>query len=223
MSSIKPITLYSHASGPNPWKVVIILEELSIPYKTEFMDFALLHKPEFEKINPNGRVPAIHDPNTNITLWESGAIIEYLIDTYDKKSTLTYTSSPEKYLVKQYLFFQVSGQGPYFGQAAWFGKFHHEKLESAITRYQNEALRIVGVLENALKGKKYLVGDKCTYADLSFVTWNVNLAGISGPDFNQKEFDAKYPNFSAWHNSLITRPAVKKALADKAAAMSGGH
>lgn len=72
------------------------------------IDMAELHKPPFEKINVNGRVPAIEDPNTGITLWESGAIIEYLQETYDKNNTLNYTSTPEKYLVKQWLHFQVS-------------------------------------------------------------------------------------------------------------------
>jgi glutathione S-transferase len=74
-----------------------------------------MKQPAFEKISVNGRVPAIEDPNTGITLWESGAIIEYLQETYDKNNTFNYTSSPDKYYVKQLLHFQVSGQGPYFG------------------------------------------------------------------------------------------------------------
>jgi len=121
-----------------------------------------LKKPPFEKININGRVPAIEDPNTGVTLWESGAIIEYLVETYDKSNSLTYTSSPEKYLAKQWLHFQTSGQGPYFGQAAWFKKFHPEQLPSAQTRYQNEIKRVFGVIDNHLKstGKQYLTGDK---------------------------------------------------------------
>jgi glutathione S-transferase len=66
----KPIHLFSHASGPNPWKVAIVLEELNIPYETEFVDFAKIKEPEYTQHNPNGRVPAIIDPNTGITLWE---------------------------------------------------------------------------------------------------------------------------------------------------------
>ena len=89
-----------------------MLEELKIPYTTEYMDFADLKKAPFEKLNPNGRVPVIIDPNTNITLWESGAIIEYLVATYDKSASLTYTSTPEKFYVSQWLHFQMSGQGP---------------------------------------------------------------------------------------------------------------
>jgi len=218
MSATKPIHLYSHAGGPNPWKVAIILEELNIPYEAEFMDMSLLHKPDYEKINPNGRVPAIHDPNTNLTLWESGAIIEYLVDTYDKEHKLTYTTFPEKYLVKQYLHFQMSGQGPYFGQAAWFSNFHPEKIPSAIKRYQEQTIRVVGVLDQALKGKQYLVGDKCTYADLAFVTWNTLIPMIGGEDYTPEHLAKTYPDFTAWNKRITERPVVKKVLADKAAA-----
>ncbi len=121
-----------------------------------------MKKAPFERINVNGRVPAIEDPNTDITLWESGAIIEYLQETYDKDNTFNYTSSPEKYLVKQWLHFQMSGQGPYFGQAAWFQRFHAEKIPSAQERYKDQIKRILQVLDTHLKtqGSQYLVGDK---------------------------------------------------------------
>lgn len=115
MSSLKPITLYSHAAGPNPWKVAIILEELGVPYHNVFPK---VKEEPFLSINPNGRVPAIEDPNTGITLWESGAIITYLIDNYDKDEKISYKSTPEKYLSDQWLAFQISGQGPYFGQVS---------------------------------------------------------------------------------------------------------
>ena len=119
-----------------------------------------MKKPAFEKLNPNGRVPAIEDPNTGVVIAESGAIVEYLQETYDKENTLNYTSVPEKYQVKQWLHFQMSGQGPYFGQAAWFCKFHPEQLKSAQDRYLNEIKRVVSVLDRHLEGKQYLVGDK---------------------------------------------------------------
>lgn len=77
----KPIHLYSHATGPNPWKVVIFLEELGLPYETEFLDFGVMKSEPFVSVNPNGRVPAIKDPNTGITLWEvSGGIGPYVWD-----------------------------------------------------------------------------------------------------------------------------------------------
>ncbi|KAG4026937.1 hypothetical protein MFRU_035g00880 [Monilinia fructicola] len=217
----EPITLYSHATGPNPWKVAIILEELKIPYTTKFMEMADLKKEPFEKLNPNGRVPAITDPNTNITLWESGAIIEYLIDTYDLSAALTYTSSPERYQVKQWLHFQMSGQGPYYGQAAWFTKFHSEKVDSAVERYLEQIKRVLYVLDKHLQGRTWLVGDKCTFADLSFVTWDLAIPWIFGDRVGELEIEKKYPNYFAWNKRLMERPSVQKIVKDKQAA--SGH
>ena len=91
-------------------KVVIILKELGIPYESEYVEFAVIKKEPYINVNPNGRVPAITDPNTGITLWESGAIIEYLIDQYDKEDKLTYREAPEKYYLQQNLHFQMSGE-----------------------------------------------------------------------------------------------------------------
>ncbi|CZS97255.1 related to theta class glutathione S-transferase [Rhynchosporium agropyri] len=219
----KPITLYGHATGPNPWKVAILLEELKIPYDQKLMDMGDMKKPPFEKINVNGRVPAIEDPNTNITLWESGAIIEYLQETYDKSNTLNYTSSPEKYLVKQWLHFQMSGQGPYFGQAAWFWKFHSEQVESAKTRYKDQIARVFEVIDKHLKatGQEWLVGNKCTIADLSFVTWDMMVPFILGDEAKSLDIENKYPNYYAWNQKLMQRPSVQKIIKDKQAAMAG--
>jgi len=222
-SSLKPIHLYSHASGPNPWKVAIVLEELGIPYESEFMDMGELKKPPYEKINVNGRVPAIVDPNTNITLWESGAIIEYLVETYDKDNKLTFTSSPEKFYVKQYLHFQMSGQGPYFGQAAWFNVLMPEKIEPAQKRYKDQVVRVLDVLNRALEGKEYLVGDKCTIADLSFVPWDAMIPWVFGDEYASLDVEKKYPNYSAWNKRLNERPAVKRVFTDKQKAMAKGH
>lgn len=111
------ITFADHV--PNPSKVLIILEELNLPYETSWVELDGLKQKPYTDVNPNGRVPAIVDPNNDITLWESGAIIQYLIDTYDKDNKISYSIFPEKYLTQQWSFFQASGQGPYFGQAAW--------------------------------------------------------------------------------------------------------
>jgi len=165
---------------------------------------------------------------------QSCQIIEYLIDRYDTSANLTYTSSPEKYYVKQWLIFQVSGQGPYFGQGYWYGSLatmkapivcwlkglrfnalHKEKLPSAIERYANEIKRVTGVLNSVLEGKDYLVGDKCTYADLSFIPWAAGAPFALGE--HKVDFEKEYPNYHAWMERLMARPAVKKALA----AMSG--
>jgi glutathione S-transferase len=222
--------------GPNPWKVAILLEELGLPYETKFIDFADMKKEPYTSINPNGRVPAIEDPNTGITLAEvpplcrtfmtsranprsppqSGAIIQYLIETYDNTLSLTYTSFPEKYQLLQWLHFQMSGQGPYFGQKAWFSNFHSEKLPSAEARYANEIRRVLGVIDAHLKkhGTEYLVGDKCTFADLAFLSWN-SLLGWLVPDLDTAK---EVPEFHAWNERLMARPAVRKVFEDKAKA-----
>lgn len=218
---VKPINVYVIPPGPNPWKVIIILEELGIPYELKMLGYAEVKSEPFVSINPNGRVPAIEDPNTGITIWESGAIVEYLVDQYDKEEKISYSSFPEKYHLKQWLHFQMSGQGPYFGQAAWFNQFHPEKIPSAQERYEAEVKRVVGtVFENALKGKDWLVGDKCTYADLSFFMWNNNIGMIFGgrsPDWTVDD----YPNFKKWHDSMASRESVKKALAARDKALAG--
>jgi glutathione S-transferase len=187
------------------------------------MNLADCKKPPDEKINVNGRVPAITDPNTDITLWESGAIIEYLVETYDKEKKLTFTTSPEKFYVSQYLHFQMSGQGPYFGQAAWFNAILPEKIEPAQKRYKEHLLRVLDVLNRALEGKEYLVGDKCTIADLSFITWDAMIPWIFGDEFASLDLETKYPNYSAWDKKLHARPAVKKVFEDKKEAASKGH
>jgi glutathione S-transferase len=219
----KPIKLYGHVLGPNPWKVAIILEELNIPYETEYMDFGVLKQEPFISVNPNGRTPAIEDPNTGITLWESGAIIDYLIDTYDKKNTLSYTQSPQKYHEKVWEHFQMSGQGPYFGQKAWFTHFHSEKgMTSAIERYGNEIKRILSVIDLHLTktNQPYLVGDKVSYADLMFVPWNAMTGFLMDEGFDQ-EWKTNYPKCYEWNQKLIARPAVKKVLDEKAKKNAG--
>jgi len=221
MSDIKPIKLYSHASGPNPWKVAIILEELGLPYDTEYVDMAKIKQEPYISINPNGRVPAIEDPNTGYTIWESGACIQYLIAEYDKDHKLSYATKPEKYHTDQWLFFQVSGQGPYFGQLAWFKRFHPEKLPSAIERYEKEVDRVVSVIDAHLTktGKPYLVGDRCTYADLSFITW-AGLVGYFGVDIYEGGKNEKYKE---WLERITGREAVKKVFAEKERVGKAGH
>lgn len=226
MSSLKPITLYSHTKGPNPWKTVIILEELHLPYHTKFIEFPDMKKAPFAtEVNLNGRVPAITDPNTGLTLWESGAINQYLVEKYDKTHSLSYTTFPETHLCNQWLHFQVSGQGPYYGQAAWFKLYHAENVTSAVERYVKEIERVISVLNTHLQkqggsssssagGAVYLVGDKCTYADLAFVTWHILIPFLAGEDY-KIDIEGKYPHYDAWMKRLLERPAVKKALADR--------
>ncbi|KAF7511884.1 hypothetical protein GJ744_003117 [Endocarpon pusillum] len=219
MSSLKPLTLYSHPTGPNPWKVAIILEELNLPYDTKMVEMSNLKKPPFNtEITLNGRVPAIIDSNNNnLTLWESGAIVQYLIDTYDKDHKISYPpSSPENFLCYQWLHFQMSGQGPYYGQAYWFAKYHPEKVPSAVERYVKETERVIGVLDTHLqKGRtEFLVGNKCTYADLAFVPWALLVPVIA--EDSPIDVEGKYPHYDQWLKRVCEREAVKKVLDDKA-------
>ncbi|KAK5700760.1 hypothetical protein LTR97_005277 [Elasticomyces elasticus] len=272
----KPIKLYSHAGGPNPWKVAIFLNELELPYETELMQFPDLKKDPFEKLNPNGRVPAIEDPNTGMTLWESGAIIEYLLETYDPKGNtyllfqdisesclgaspsvrtetqdadtllrsiplivlttiyweninktgLRYTEGAAKWEQKCWAELQMSGQGPYFGQRAWFVLYHPEKnLTSCLDRYGNEIKRVMGVIDSHLKksGRPYLCGDQCSYADVMFVPWHWLLTQkpyLMGEDF-VSEWQKEYPTCWEWAQKLEQRPAVNKAREARSQAMSG--
>ncbi|KAG8675921.1 hypothetical protein FPOAC1_001916 [Fusarium poae] len=197
MSELKPITVYVHSAGPNPFKVIIVLEELSVPYTKIVVDDP--KEDWFVAINPNGRVPAIKDPNSNIVLWESGAIMEYLVETYDVDKRLCGASPASKWEIKQYLHFQMSGQGPYYGQAMWFHKCPQD-IPIAKERYVNEIIRVISVLDNILEGKKYLVDDK-----LSVLT----LVDKSTSEANGRI--EQYPSFSAWHERLNNLSSVRTA------------
>ncbi|KAH6668404.1 glutathione S-transferase [Halenospora varia] len=211
---LKPIVLWGHAMGPNPWKVVMVFKELSLPYEHKYLEIRDMQTPAYEKINPNGRVPAIEDPNTGINLWESGAIIQYLVHTYDKENRVSYSSSPEKFYMEQWLYFQTSGQGPYFGQSAWFNHYHPEMIKTAQDRYKEQVKRVYKVLDSHLVGRKYLVGDKCTVADISFITWFTMVPWMFGDELQALELESTYPNWFAWNERLMARDAIKKTLAE---------
>ncbi|PSS32159.1 hypothetical protein PHLCEN_2v2067 [Hermanssonia centrifuga] len=220
MSHGKQFTLYSHKGGPNGWKVAIVLEELGLTYESIYLDFQKGEQkaPEHTKYNPNGRIPTLIDhKNNDFTLWESDAILLYLVSKYDPEHKISVTGEDEKFHLTQWLFFQASGQGPYYGQAAWFIYFHAEKIPSAIERYTNEILRVLGVLESVLSKQEWLVGGKLTIADLSFITWN--QGALAGPLPNKEGFNFQkdFPAVSAWHAKLEARDSVKAIAAAKAA------
>jgi len=209
MSGLKTITVYNHASGPNPKKIPIICNELGIPF--EMIDISNPKEDSFTKINPNGRLPAIKDPNhDDIIVWESGAIVEYLVENYDKENKLTPTSFADKWHTKQFLHFQMSGQGPYFGQAVWFFKFQPDDVPQAKDRYADQFIRVIQVLDNMVKDKKYLIGDKITYADLCFIPWNKTIQMMLPDLWAKYDIENKYPSFSAWYQRTCDRDSVKK-------------
>lgn len=214
-STLKPITVWGKV-GPNPPKVAMLLEELNLPNDIRHIEHADIKKPAYLAINPNGRIPAIQDPNTGITLWESGAIIEYLVERYDTEHRISFApGTPEAAAAKQWLFFQVSGQGPYYGQAVWFTKYHSEKLPSAVERYVKEIARVSGVLEGHLARQKeagvdgpWLVGGKFSFADLSFLPWQVMLV-FAGKDMYEQD---AFPLVKDWIDRMLARPALKKVM-----------
>ncbi|KAI1174244.1 glutathione S-transferase [Nemania sp. FL0916] len=215
-SSLKPIQVHGKG-GPNPPKVMIILKELDLPYEIMDTGFADIKKPEYLAVNPNGRLPAIYDPNTDLTLWESGAIVEYLVETYDKDNKISFPKgSNASYLTKQWLYFQTTGQGPYYGQAVWFTRNHPDK--TAIERYVKEINRVTGVVESHLAAQKeknsggdgpWLVGNKITFADLAWYMWQVMVVRAI-PD--QIIDYTQYPNVKEWIDKLTARPSVDFAL-----------
>ncbi|KUJ06634.1 glutathione S-transferase Ure2-like protein [Mollisia scopiformis] len=217
-SEIKPITVWGKG-GPNPPKVAILLGELGLPVEFIIVPLSKVKEPEFLAINPNGRIPAIHDPNTDLTLWESGAIIEYLIERYDTEHKFSFPAgTPEAYHAKQWLFFAASGQGPYYGQLGWFKLYHEEKIPSAIERYVKEVNRVTGVLDGHLAKQKvgpdsdgpWLVGDKYSFADMVFVSWQKIISLVTTKE--EYSLDA-YPHVKEWHGKMMERGPVKEAMA----------
>lgn len=224
-SNLKPVKLYGGppAPHPNPVKVALILSLLEVPFETVPVEITNVKGPEYQAVNPNGRVPSIHDPNTDLTIWESGAIIEYLIDRYDTQEPRKLSFKPqtaEAELARSFLHLQTSGQGPYYGQAIWFKVYHAEKVPSAVERYVNEAKRVTGVLDNSLAKQKeahkdnlgdgpWLVGNKLSYADVSFVAWQRILTAVLAEDgFNADEF----PHAKEWLGRLVARKSIKAVL-----------
>ncbi|KAI1140503.1 glutathione transferase [Hypoxylon sp. FL0543] len=221
-----PIKVYNgpHGQGPNPWKVIILLEELGLPYDIVWIPYGEIKSEPYTSLNPNGRLPSIIDPNKSITLWETGAIINYLIAMYDKELKLSYGDDrlQECWHLQSWLMFQVSGQGPMWGQKMWFTHIHVEQnLQTAIDRYGNESKRIMGVVDSSLRKQRqrlgltaddpvWLVGEKCTYADLAFASWNTLLPTIfpGGTLDLEKEF----PEYYRWNANMLKRPATRKVL-----------
>ena len=181
------------------------------------------------KLNPNGRLPILQDPNqvdkdrTVLTLWESGAIIEYLVEVYDTKGTISFvapTERRERWLIRQWLHFQMSGQGPYFGQAGRFNYAPHsfpEYLPNVVKRYTDEVDRVLGVLDLALQDRECLVGNKCSVADLAFLGWDSCIPMIYKGD--PPDFRSKYPAYDTWMGKMMERPPVKTALVDRRESM----
>ena len=208
------LQLYSFPT-PNGIKVSAMLEETGLPYEAHLVKFSSQDQftPEFLSLNPNNKIPAILDPNgpsgTPLGLFESGAILIYLAE---KTGKLLPTDPARRYETLQWLMFQMGGIGPMFGQ---FGHFHSAEGKEiadkyAWTRYKTESQRLLGVLDERLEGRAFIMGDDYTIADIAIWPWVRVLSGHYGA-FDVLEMN-DVPNVNRWYEACSTRPASIRAI-----------
>ncbi len=197
------IELYT-ASTPNGHKVSIALEELALPYTVHAIDLMRgeQRKPDYLRLNPNGRIPTIVDTEAdNFAVFESGAILVYLAE---KTGQLMPGDARGRSLVMQWLMFQMGGVGPMMGQANVFFRYFPEKIQPAIDRYQNECRRLFEVLDRRLADSEWLA-DAYSIADIANWAWvrthkwsGVNMEGLG--------------NIKRWSDAMYARPACVKGI-----------
>ncbi|PLP56175.1 glutathione S-transferase [Mesorhizobium loti] len=208
------LQLYSTAT-PNGVKVSIMLEEIGLPYEAHFVNIGQDESwtPEFLSLNPNGKIPSIIDPNgpggKPLPLFESGAILLYLAE---KTGKLLPTDAALRYETIQWVFFQMAAVGPMFGQLGFFHKFAGREIadKRPLERYRNESRRLLGVLEKRLEGRKWIMGDDYTIADISMLGWVRNLVGFY--EAGELVGFADFPNVAAWLERGLARPAVQRGV-----------
>jgi GST-like protein len=208
------LQLYSLPT-PNGVKISIALEEIGLPYEAHRIDIGENENltPEFLSLNPNGKIPAIIDPDgphgAPFGLFESGAILLYLAE---KSGRLLPSDAVRRLQTIQWLFFQMAHVGPMFGQLGYFHKFAGREItdKRPFERYRVESQRILGVLETRLDGRQWIMDDEYTIADIAILGWVRNLIGF----YNARDlvqFDTlKY--VPAWLERGLARPAVQCGL-----------
>jgi GST-like protein len=208
------IQLYSLPT-PNGVKISIMLEETGLPYEPHLVRFDTDDQmtPEFLSLNPNNKIPAILDPNgpdgKPLPLFESGAILIYLAD---KSGQLIPQDAAGRYEAIQWVMFQMGGIGPMFGQVGFFHKFAGKEYEDKRPRdrYVAEARRLLGVLNQRLEGRDWILGDQYSIADIATFPWVRNLAGFyeAGELVGIQDF----PNVTRVLAAFVARPAVERGL-----------
>ena len=196
------IKLYT-APTPNGHKISCSLEALQMDYDAIIVNLSEgeQFKPDFLKISPNGRIPAIVDTENDLSIFESGAIMIYLAD---KAGKLIPQDTAKRYKVMEWLMFQMGGIGPMMGQANVFYRYFPEKLQPAIDRYQNEGRRLFEVLDKQLKDNEWLAGDY-SIADIANWCW-VRTHKWSGISTDGLE------NLERWKNAMYEQPGMQAGI-----------
>ena len=208
------LQLYS-LNTPNGVKASIMLEEIGLPYEPHLVDFNTNDQktPEFLSLNPNGKIPAIIDPDgpggKPLGLFESGAILQYLAE---KTGRLIPADPARRWETIQWLHFQMAFVGPMFGQVGFFHKFAGKDFpdKRPRDRYVNESKRILGVMDQRLDGRDWFMDDDYTIADIAMLGWVRNLIGFYGAG-ELVGFET-FKNVGAWLERGLARPAVQRGL-----------
>jgi GST-like protein len=200
------IELYTWTT-PNGRKISIMLEECGLPYRAHKINIGTNSEqftPEYLKINPNGKIPSIVDPDgpdgKPIAMMESGAILIYLAEKTGK-----FFSQKNKYQILQWLMFQMGGVGPMFGQAHHFMRAKKDEIPYGSERYGTEAKRLYGVMNKHLASHEYFA-DEYSIADIATYPW------VARHEWHRVEL-AEFQNVKRWYDALGARPAVVKGMA----------
>ena len=208
------LQLYSLPT-PNGVKASIMLEETGLPYEPHLVSFETNDQltPEFLSLNPNNKIPAIIDPDgpdgQPLALFESGAILVYLAE---KTGRFLPPGAAARYETLQWLMWQMGGVGPMFGQLGFFHKFAGKDYEDKrpLNRYVAESKRLLGVLEQRLAGRRWVMGEDYTIADIAILGWVRNLIGFY--EAGDLVGFADFPRVAAWLERGLARPAVQRGL-----------
>jgi GST-like protein len=200
------IELYTW-STPNGRKVSIMLEECGLPYNVHKINIGTNREqfaPEYLKINPNGKIPSIVDPDgpdgKPYSMMESGAILIYLAD-----KTGRFFPQRTKYQILQWLMFQMGSVGPMFGQAHHFMRAKKDEIPYGSERYGNEAKRLYGVMDRQLQANEYLSGSEYTIADIATYPW------VARHEWHRVDL-AAFPSVKRWYDTIGQRAAVVKGM-----------
>ncbi|PIA93080.1 hypothetical protein CB0940_05204 [Cercospora beticola] len=210
--ALSPICVYGDITGPQLCKVVVILKELHLPYILKVVDVGAI------KEDPNSAPcelirggPAMEDPNTGIVLWESGAIVDYLEEMYDKVNKLRYTSFPEVWHTKQWAWHQFGGHESLMGQESFISthEFYGDMVRGTLATIENHL---------GATGNLYLIGDRITYADLLYVASREAISTTLMRSFVENfevEWRREWPRTYDWYQRLLMRDSVKKTFQER--------